>query len=66
MAVAIEPSLVKTELLYMMVETEGRFTTGLSLADRRARRDEATNPPNVEACLDVDTEQFLKLFEGLV
>lgn len=66
MAVAIDPSLVTTELLYMMVETQGRFTTGLSLADRRDRRDEKTNPPNVEACLDVDTEQFLKLFDQLV
>jgi inosine-uridine nucleoside N-ribohydrolase len=66
MAVAINPSLVKTELLYMMVETQGRFTTGLSLADRRSRRNEETNPPNVEACLHVDTEQFLKLFDQLV
>ncbi|MEC4818846.1 MAG: nucleoside hydrolase [Scytonema sp. PMC 1069.18] len=66
MAVAIDPSLVKTESLYMMVETEGRFTTGLSLADRRDRRDEEINPPNVEACLDVDTERFLKLFDRLV
>jgi inosine-uridine nucleoside N-ribohydrolase len=66
MAVAIDPSLVKTESLYMMVETQGRFTTGLSLADRRDRRDEVTNPPNVEVCLDVDTERVLKLFDQLV
>lgn len=66
MAVAIDPSLVTTESVYMMVETEGRFTTGLSLADRRARRDEETNPPNVEACLGVDTERFLRLFDQLV
>ncbi|WP_254721977.1 nucleoside hydrolase [Kovacikia minuta] len=65
-AVAIDPSLVKTESLYMMVETEGRFTTGMSLADRRDRRDEKTNPPNVEACLEVDTERFLKLFNQLI
>ncbi|WP_414577859.1 nucleoside hydrolase [Anabaena sp. CCY 9402-a] len=66
MAVAIDPSLVTTESFYMMVETEGRFTTGLSLADRRDRRDDKTNPPNVEACLDVDTERFLKLFDQLI
>lgn len=66
MGVAIDPSLVKTESLYMMVETQGRFTTGMSLADRRARRDEKTNPPNVEACLDVDTQRFMQLFEQLV
>jgi purine nucleosidase/pyrimidine-specific ribonucleoside hydrolase len=66
MTVAIDPSLVTTESLYMMVETEGKFTTGLSLADRRDRRDESTNLPNVEVCLDVDTERFLKLFDQLV
>ncbi len=36
------------------------------IADRRDRRDKVTNPPNVEACLDVDTERFLKLFDQLV
>jgi len=65
-AVAIDLSLVRTESLHMMVETEGRFTTGMSLADRRDRRDEETNPPNVEACLDVDTERFMQLFDRLV
>lgn len=66
MAVAIDSSLVTTESLHIMVETEGRFTTGMSLADRRDRRDEKANPPNVEACLDVDTERFMQLFEQLV
>jgi inosine-uridine nucleoside N-ribohydrolase len=66
MAVAIDPSLVTTESLYMMVETQGRFTTGMSLADRRDRRDEKTNPPNVDACLDVDTKRFMQLFDQLV
>ena len=66
LAVAIDPSLVKTQSLYMMVETEGRFTKGLSLADLRDRRSESENPPNVDACLDVDTQKFLQLFEELV
>lgn len=66
MAVVIDPSLVKSESLYMMVETQGRFTTGMSLADRRDRRDEKTNPPNVEACLGVDTQRFMQLFDQLV
>ncbi|WP_293081560.1 hypothetical protein [Moorena sp. SIO3H5] len=50
----------------MVVETEGKFTSGMSLADLRDRRDEATYPPNVEACLDVDTDRFLKLFYELI
>ncbi len=64
--VAINSSLVTTEPVYMVVETEGRFTSGMSLADLRDRRDEATFPPNVDACLGVDTERFLKLFYDLI
>ncbi|NET05591.1 MAG: nucleoside hydrolase [Symploca sp. SIO2B6] len=64
--VAIDPSLVSTESVYMVVETEGRFTSGMSLADLRDRRDESTFPPNVDACLEVDTERFMKLFYDLI
>lgn len=64
--VAIDPTLVSTESVYMVVETEGKFTSGMSLADLRDRRDEATYPPNVEACLDVETDRFLKLFYELI
>lgn len=60
--VAIDPSLVSTESLYMVVETEGKFTAGMSLADRRDRRDEKTYPPNVDACLDVESDRFLQFF----
>lgn len=66
LGVAIDSSLVSTESVYMVVETEGKFTSGMSLADLRDRRDESTFPPNVEACLDVDTERFLKLFYELI
>ena len=66
LGVAIDPSLVSTESVYMVVETEGKFTSGMSLADLRDRRDESTFPPNVEACLDVDTDRFLKLFYELI
>ena len=66
MGVAIDPSLVSTESVYMVVETEGKFTSGMSLVDLRARRDESTFPPNVDACLEVDTERFMKLFYQLI
>lgn len=62
LGIAIDPSLVSTKSVFMVVETEGKFTSGMSLADLRDRRDETTYPPNVEACLDVDKERFLKLF----
>jgi purine nucleosidase/pyrimidine-specific ribonucleoside hydrolase len=62
----IDRDLAKTERVYLAVETEGRFTMGMSLADRRDRRDEASNPPNVEVCLDVDTERFWRMFDKLL
>jgi len=64
--VAIDSSLVSTESVYMVVETEGRFTAGMSLADLRDRRDEARFPPNVDVCLNVDTDRFLTLFYTLM
>ena len=64
--VAIDPSLVSTESVYMVVETEGKFTCGMSLADLRDRRDEAKFPPNVDACLGIETDRFLKLFYDLI
>ena len=60
--VAIDPSLVSTESVYMVVETEGRFTSGMSLADLRDRRDESAFPPKIDVCLEADTERFMKLF----
>lgn len=64
--VTIDRDIAKTEPVYMVVETEGRFTTGMSLADRRDRRDEESNPPNVEVCLDVDTKRFWRMFDELL
>ena len=63
--VAIDPSLVTTKMLYVVVESEGTYTLGMSLADQRDRRDESTNPPNVEVCLDVDAKRFEHLFNSL-
>lgn len=64
--VAIDPSLVSTESVYMVVETEGRFTSGMSLADLRYRRDESTFTPNVDVSLEVDRDRFMKLFYDLI
>ena len=64
--IAIDRDLAQTEQVHLVVETEGRFTTGMALADRRDRRDEANNPPNVDVCLDVDTERFWQMFDELL
>ncbi|NEP58076.1 MAG: nucleoside hydrolase [Symploca sp. SIO2G7] len=64
--VAIDPSLVSTESVYMVVETKGKFTSGMSLADLRDRKNQSSFPPNVDVCLGVDTERFIELFYNLI
>ncbi|HET7853791.1 MAG TPA: nucleoside hydrolase [Candidatus Methylomirabilis sp.] len=58
--VVIDPHLVKTQPLYVQVETRGEITTGMTVADRRPFR--AERQPNVEVALDVDADRFLSLF----
>ncbi|MCI0484119.1 MAG: nucleoside hydrolase [candidate division NC10 bacterium] len=58
--VVIDPHLVKTQPLYVQVETRGEITTGMTVADRRPLR--AERQPNVEVALDVDADRFLSLF----
>ncbi|MDY6784547.1 MAG: nucleoside hydrolase [Cyanobacteriota bacterium] len=63
---AMAPSLVATQPLWVVVETEGRFTSGMSLADLRDRSNESAFPPNVDVALSVDADRFFKLFYQLV
>jgi purine nucleosidase/pyrimidine-specific ribonucleoside hydrolase len=59
-AVALDPSLVSFEPLSVTVECQGRYTRGLSLADRRSRRSRAR--PNCRVAMAVDAPRFLELF----
>ncbi len=64
--VAIDPSLVGFEPLYVEVECEGRVTRGLSLADRRRLPSERKRPPNCRVATTVDAPRFLRMFlDGL-
>jgi purine nucleosidase/pyrimidine-specific ribonucleoside hydrolase len=63
--VAIWPNLVKMEELYVQVETCGRITTGMTVADFRLRRSNLP-PPNTSVCMDVDAEKFMRLFSDRV
>lgn len=58
--VVIDRTLVKTEPLYVQVETQGEITSGMTVADRRLFRAEAR--PNVDVALEVDADRFLSLF----
>lgn len=60
MGVVIDPSLVKTQPLYVQVETLGEITAGTTVADRRPFR--AEGRPNVEVALEVEADRFLSLF----
>jgi purine nucleosidase/pyrimidine-specific ribonucleoside hydrolase len=61
--VAIDPSLVKTTQLSVDVETDGRLTQGMTVADLRTVRDEFKASPNLHAALEVDAERFMALFK---
>lgn len=61
--VACDPSLVTRTLLHVEVETEGRATKGMTVADRRAIQDSYKMSPNVQVALSVDRDRFLRLFQ---
>ncbi|HEY6765038.1 MAG TPA: nucleoside hydrolase [Candidatus Sulfotelmatobacter sp.] len=74
-AIAIDPSLVKTSEMHVDVETQGQFARGETIANRQGYVehnvlhgdhyeiegvDKVT--PNTKVCVDVDSDRFLKLF----
>jgi purine nucleosidase len=63
-AVAEDPSLVRTQPMFVDVECTGELTRGLTFADRRKV---AGIVPNMDVCLEVDAERFGRCFlEALV
>lgn len=60
--VAIDPSFVKTSPLHVDVETDGRITEGMTVADLRSIREDLKEPPNLHGALEVDADRFLAFF----
>ncbi|CAH1059106.1 nucleoside hydrolase [Paenibacillus pseudetheri] len=59
----LRPELFESEHLYVTVETEGKLTRGMTVADKRKKTD---RPANVEVLVGVDREAFMKLiFDSL-
>lgn len=59
----LRPELFESERLHVTVETEGRLTRGMTVADRRKKPD---RPANTQVLLGVDREAFMKLlFDAL-
>ena len=59
--VAIDRTFVKTEKVHVTVETEGKFTTGMTVADLRGHREKGALP-HAEIALEVDSTRFLNFF----
>jgi purine nucleosidase/pyrimidine-specific ribonucleoside hydrolase len=62
--VVIDPSIVHTVPLAVQVETQGEFTTGMLVADRRPLPSDVMPTANVHVALGVDGARFLELFLG--
>lgn len=60
--VAIDPFFVSTEALPVEIETQGKVTEGMTVADRRPMKPIWKKPPNAEVCLSVDAPRFLSFF----
>jgi len=74
-AIAIDPTLVKTQDMHVDVETRGEFTRGETVANRHGAVErnvlhgdryviEGVDKvaPNAKVCVDVDANRFLQLF----
>lgn len=59
----LQPELFQSRHLHVTVETEGKLTRGMTVADRRKKPESV---PNVEVLVDVDRDAFIKLlFDAL-
>ena len=65
-AVAIDKSLVKTRRLFVTVETKGEYTTGETVADLRGSKEGVVRNPNMDVCVDVDSERFMRDFINVI
>jgi inosine-uridine nucleoside N-ribohydrolase len=57
--VAIDRTLVRTQKLFVDVDTAGGPALGETIADPNNRLD---HPPNVDVCVEVDGERFVEMF----
>ena len=62
-AVTLHPDLVKTEPMQVAIETKGALSSGATIADLRGRD---LTQPNVDVCLEVDAERFIREFVEVV
>ncbi len=62
-AATVDRSIIKTNEFVVDVETIGELTRGQTIADRRhPDHIKMSRDSNVDVCIDVDSERFLKMF----
>jgi purine nucleosidase len=44
------------------VETKGEITAGETVGDLRASKEGGRKPPNMDVCVNVESERFLRMF----
>jgi inosine-uridine nucleoside N-ribohydrolase len=64
-ACAADPSLLRTEVFYVDVETSGEITRGMTVVDKRLSNVPKQGVP-VQVAVDVDAERFVSMFRGVV
>ncbi len=57
--VALDKTLVKTQHIYVGVETKGDLTRGVTVGDKMSR---FSKEPNVHVCVEVDADKFIDTF----
>lgn len=57
--IVIDRSFVKTKAMHVQVDTEGELSKGRTIGDLRGK---PANPPNMQVCLEVDTDRFVTHF----
>jgi ribokinase len=62
MAVAIDPAVVSCVPLPLHIETQGTYTRGMTVADRRELAPGASDGAMVDIALQVDVDRMLSLF----
>ena len=60
--VVIDPSFVTTEAMHVEIETNGRFTEGMTVADQRPFRPMLKRPPNADVSVNVNALRFVSFF----
>jgi inosine-uridine nucleoside N-ribohydrolase len=61
-AAVVDPGLVETMRFKVDVETASTLTRGMTVVDRRRYHKASESKGNVDVCISVDDERFLRLF----